>query len=237
MITQLVTIREHTFFRSFLSHQSIVVDAGGNLGHFALAISRLTGAKVFVLEPVPNLFKQIPEHERIQKFEMALVPQSGTFNLNLSRNPESNSLRPLKSESHSGLLCVNGVSLSDFMLDQSIEKIDVLKIDIEGAEIEVLLSIDSNILSRVSQVTVEFHAHTRDLLQDQFKEIKRIHEVIKYLEDHGFMMINRSSPFFIDVLFLNRVLLDLSWIEKLSYKFLHEHSYRYTNALLRRFHR
>jgi FkbM family methyltransferase len=230
----LVTIREHTFFSNFLDSHSIVLDAGGNLGGFAHAISRLSGAKVFVLEPVPNLFHQIQGEGEIYKFEMALASQTGIFELNLSSNPESNSLRPLREGSKSGLLCVNGVSLAEFMKKMSIEHIDLLKMDIEGAEIEVLLSLSLDTLSRVGQITVEFHAHTVDLLRDRFVELEKIREVIKYLESAGFMAINRSSPFFIDVLFVNCTLLGISSLKKVYYKLRCEYFYRYANSLIRR---
>jgi FkbM family methyltransferase len=210
------------------------LDAGGNLGGFARAISRLSGAKVFVLEPVPDLFHQIQEEGTIHKFERALASQSGIFDLNLSSNPESNSLRPLREGSKSGLLCVNGVSLAEFMNEMSIEKVDLLKMDIEGSEIEVLLSLSLDTLSRIGQITVEFHAHTVDLLRDRFEEIDKIREVIQYLESAGFMAINRSSPFYIDVLFVNCSLLGISSLKQVFYRLRYEYFYRYANALIRR---
>jgi FkbM family methyltransferase len=38
-----------------------------------------------------------------------------------------------------------------------IPEIEVLKLDIEGAELEVIHSLDDEFFRRISQITVEFH--------------------------------------------------------------------------------
>jgi FkbM family methyltransferase len=234
MAANLVTLRDHTFFASALNRQSIVVDAGGNRGDFAQGIAQRFGCRVLVLEPVPELFESIPAGANVQKFPCALTPESGTFQLNVARNPEANSLRPLRPEEMVAAIEVRGVSLADFMREQGLEHIDLWKIDVEGAEIDILLRLEERTLSKVSQITVEFHAHTLELLSNREEETRKVREVIARLQRLGFSVLNRSSPFYIDVLFVNRTALGLSAFEAARLQFQHQWWHRVREGIARR---
>ena len=51
------------------------------------------------------------------------------------------------------------------------KNIDLLKVDVEGAEIDILMSIDKMFMDKISQISVEFHEKQFDTL----KEISRIY--------------------------------------------------------------
>ena len=40
--------------------------------------------------------------------------------------------------------------------ENKIQNIDLLKIDVEGAEIDILMSIDKMLMDKISQISVEF---------------------------------------------------------------------------------
>ena len=233
-VDHLVTLRDHSFFFSALNRQSVVVDAGGNRGDFAQGIAQRFDCRVLVLEPVPELFESIPAGPNVQKFPCALTPQSGTFQFNVARNPEANSLRPLRLEEMLAAIEVHGVSLEDFMREQGLERIDLLKIDVEGAEIDLLLQAEERVLARVSQITVEFHAHTLELLSNREEETEKVGEVIARMQRLGFSVLNRSSPFYIDVLFVNRAALGVTAFGAALIQLRHQWWHRVREGIARR---
>jgi FkbM family methyltransferase len=73
------------------------------------------------------------------------------------------------------------VTVSDMIEHHQIERIDLLKIDCEGAELECLLGIQSQDWSKIHQVVVEVHDHNGVLakMQERLKEMGLVHQVIE----------------------------------------------------------
>ncbi len=95
-----------------------------------------------------------------------------------------------------------------------LEKIDLLKIDIEGAEIALFDSTSNDVLSRIRQITVEFHDFIPELgIQNDVKRTKL------RLQSLGFYCIEWSRTN-TDVLFINRHASSTSWIDYLFAKYV-----------------
>jgi hypothetical protein len=62
----------HTFIADFIDEDSIVLDLGGNKGEFSKFIVDEFRATAYVIEPIPELFNQIPEHPKIKKFQYCI---------------------------------------------------------------------------------------------------------------------------------------------------------------------
>jgi FkbM family methyltransferase len=120
-----------------------VVDGGANMGGYSLLASRRAGVdgRVFAFEPDPNnfarLLKQIGHLTNVQPVQKAIAASSGESRLFLD-------------SFHAGHTLVDGrvgergipvgvTSLDDFVRDLDLPGLDVVKLDIEGAE---LLAID-----------------------------------------------------------------------------------------------
>jgi FkbM family methyltransferase len=81
----------------------------------------------------------------------------------------------------------------------------VVKMDIEGAELDVLEAADASILSRISQLTVEFHDNLdRSMLP-------RVQRLIRKLESLGFTAVKGNAPGHEDMLFLSPQLSSGFW--------------------------
>ena len=80
-----------------------------------------------------------------------------------------------------------------------LEKVDVLKLDIEGAELDVLESIPDSLLRKIDQITVEFH----DFIPG-YATLNRIEQTRGRLEASGFLCCVVSLRTFGDVLFVDR---------------------------------
>jgi len=89
------------------------------------------------------------------------------------------------------------VTLAEFRRLASVDHVDLLKIDIEGAEIDLFGSCSDSELKEIGQITVEFHSF---IYADQHHSVL---QVLERMADIGFWVI----PFrldYSDVLFVNR---------------------------------
>jgi len=199
MKTQIIARRAHHFVLGLLGKGSVIIDLGANRGHFSTEVSRDCGATCYAIEAVPRLFESIPENPRIRKFNLAICDSDGPVRFNISSQEESGSMSALPDTMIEESIEVRGMTLKSFIEANDLDQIDLLKMDVEGAEIGLLKSIDDGTLRRIRQITVEFH----DFLPyfDQAADIILIKSRLKGL---GFACIKYSVSCHADVLFINR---------------------------------
>ncbi|MBK8845456.1 MAG: FkbM family methyltransferase [Bacteroidetes bacterium] len=122
----------------------IVIDVGVNFGETLLHFSKLAPkGTVIGFEPIPFLYHQCKHHLEINHITNAHLhnlalsdkPEKLNFNLAVVHNTGGFSMQ--KSTNGQGI--VNAVRLDDFCLENKIEKVDLIKIDVEGFEYNVLL--------------------------------------------------------------------------------------------------
>ena len=148
---QLATVENHTFLTAPLQPGATVIDAGANVGGFAAEIVTRYGCTVHAFEPHPDHFARIPAGERIVKHQAAVAGTEGVRRLQFSDNPQGSRLDA------SGL---SGVEVPTRNLETyaaGLANIVLIKLDIEGTEVEVLDSLSESFLARVGQFTIEFH--------------------------------------------------------------------------------
>ena len=90
------------------------------------------------------------------------------------------------------------------MRGHRLEWIDLLKIDIEGAEIELLEGLDKETFARIGEMTVEFHDFLRP------SDRPRVAKVVAKIRDNGFYVVNFGWRHFTDVMCLNRAVFDVN---------------------------
>ncbi len=131
-----------------------VFDIGANIGAYAVTLSRLcgSGGRVFAFEPVPDTYWTLCETLALNRCEnvipsrMAVSSRSGRKTMNLFEprfaawntfgtprmlTPEGNLVEPSKS------IEVPTISLDEFCARRRIEKVNFLKVDVEGFETSV----------------------------------------------------------------------------------------------------
>ncbi|HEX5585623.1 FkbM family methyltransferase [Gaiella sp.] len=125
---------------------SVIVDVGANEGQSAMPFARgFGGARVFAFEPVPDTFELLRAHTesepRITCFDLALGAQEGEATILLSDSSGHNSL--LRSaEPGPGAVTVRVTTGDAWAAAHGVDRIDVLKIDTEGYELEVLAGFE-----------------------------------------------------------------------------------------------
>jgi FkbM family methyltransferase len=187
----------HSVLRSRLHAGSVIVDLGTNRGAFATAISKAAGCKVYCAEPNPRLCEELAQRPGVTAFNVAIGPSSGRVRFNLADNDECSSLfNPTASAVSSAIEC-EALTLIDFLDRIDAAHIDLLKVDIEGAELDLLADTKPSVLARVDQIAVEFHESIGiGTVQDVRNRIRR-------LEGFGFRALKGSFTDFSDVLFLH----------------------------------
>lgn len=200
----------HSFIPDLLTETNWVVDCGANRGEFATWMSRNTRSQVVSFEPDPRLFGALPKLDRVAFHNLAVAGRAGTLSLHLGGRMCSSLLYAETADSNTAL--VEAVELDAFLRRENVGEIGLLKLDIEGAELDVIAGVAPTFWQRVKQITCEFH----EFLDPQ--SLPRVEQTLRYLEDQGFYWINFSRKNYGDVLLLNRryVRVGLSEMTQLS---------------------
>ena len=154
----------------------LIIDCGANIGLSCIFFRRLyPNCKIIAFEPDPNIFQVLKEN--INSFELS--------NINLHNQAiwVSDSTVNFSAEgAFSGRIAKqadgNIIQVRTARLKQLLnEKVDFLKIDIEGAEYEVIRDC-ADLLINVDNLFIEYHSH--------YKERQTLHEILAIIQEAGF---------------------------------------------------
>ncbi len=184
----------------------MVLDCGANRGEFASRLALEFAARVHAFEPDPRLYPELPDVADVSYYERAVSGTGAEMTLNLGQ--ESCSSACFSEGGNQTSVVVQATTLEDFCREQSLAAVDLLKLDIEGAEIGVLENLPANLLAGIGQITVEFH----DFIDAS--EEPRIARVLARLKRHGFYLVRFSYHDYSDCLLINTELHPLGLPEK-----------------------
>ena len=163
----------------------VAIDLGANVGEFSTRLAE-TASRVYAFEPDPVtadvLRKNLAGHANIEVIEAAISDQSGTGQIFRARDYSSNPEEWWQASSliaDSALVAgteaaatVKTVSFVDFIRSLDTD-IGVVKMDIEGSEIEVLDALfDSDILDRIGYVFCETHETELPHLAGRYRDLR-----------------------------------------------------------------
>lgn len=129
--------------RRFVREGSICFDIGANVGALALAMAQRAGAqgRVFAFEPGPSTFQKLQENislnEGLSKVvlpvNLGVADTPGHLFWNEDPDNPGNAwlLRPTGTK-------VSVITVDDFCVQEQLQRLDFVKIDVEGMEYEVL---------------------------------------------------------------------------------------------------
>lgn len=149
-----------------LPDDAVVFDIGSNIGMTAVVAAKQGAAKVYAFEPDPNVFPLLLDTIKanaalVDAHNMALGANEGS--LSFFSNPDSASASHLVTADTLGHSPTGAVQMSTFdafVETHHIEKIDFIKIDVEGFEIDVLRGGRETIERLKPSLLVEFNAFT-----------------------------------------------------------------------------
>jgi FkbM family methyltransferase len=189
----LATICRHTFL-PILDCNSVVVDLGANEGSFSHEIIKRFGCTVFAAEPIKSVSARTGTHPRLTVLNCGIGKETGEVTINVFRDRCASLLPPRPNEAATGEK-IEVVTFSRFLSLTGVFEVDLLKLDIEGAELDVLDSIDDETLRRIRQITVEFHDYP-----DTARRVDSIRQRLRAAGFHDICFSLDNS----DVLFINR---------------------------------
>ncbi|NJK70039.1 MAG: FkbM family methyltransferase [Microcoleus sp. CSU_2_2] len=217
----LIDLKTHTLYSKIIDSDSLVIDLGANVGQFSEGITSAYQCQCYALEAVPAVYSQIQENRLVKKFNYAISDRNEPLTIYISDNRECNSISQEAATVYGlqGAISVDGITLETFLKNQKIELIDVLKIDIEGAEEAVFNSTSDATLCNVKQLTIEFHDFVPGSISAE--EVKKITSRLKRL---GFLCIPFSYLLpemdTCDFLFINTNLCKIPYQDWLAFQMI-----------------
>lgn len=155
-----------------------VVDIGSHIGGYAVYAAKRTGPKglIICIEPFPENFRLLSLNTRANPCSQyilvnkAVSDHRGKGLFYLHHNPASHSLQKKAQRSIEVGLC----TLDDILKEHRLGKIDLLKIDAEGAEMMILKG-GEEALNRTERIILEIHP-----------PMVTVKNVIDFLSQRGF---------------------------------------------------
>jgi FkbM family methyltransferase len=118
------------------------IDIGANVGAYSLFVAALAGpaARILAIEPQPDIFERLAANMRLNPFgtikavQCAVADKPGEFTLFLdTKNRGESSMRAVRSAN--GLsMKVLATTLTQLLGEEKFDRIDAIKLDVEGAE-------------------------------------------------------------------------------------------------------
>lgn len=149
---------ETEIVKKIIKKGDVVVDVGANIGYYTLIFAKLVGkeGKVFAFEPEPTNFNilkknvKINEYENVTLINKAVSNKTGKMTLDLDEiNKGGHSISKNNSEK---TIEIESIRLDDYFKTYY-GKINFIKLDIEGAEVEAIKGM-SEILGKNEEANI-----------------------------------------------------------------------------------
>ncbi|SRR5260221_983623 len=176
---------EKRFLRSVVRDDSIVADIGANQGLYTLWLARVaTSGTVYAFEPDPDLFQCLENNVRTNHLQNVFTIQAAASNRSGTLPFTTNGLNrgdnriDAKAFQGTGTKRVQAVILDEIISHQ---RLDLIKVDVQGFEIEVLLGAQKTLKANPA-ITIVFEFWPYGLRQAGHRPI----ELLDLLREAGF---------------------------------------------------
>lgn len=199
-----ITLNEHTFILELLSQKPIIVDLGCCCGGFLSKVKEsINYEKIIGIEANPINYETVKGYSdtNIVILNKAVCSEKRsekeiTFTVDLNDTHvgsfvfDEKSAALCRSTKTLQKFTVPTIKISEIFSEYQLDYIDLLKIDIEGAEWEILNDLNDAYFEKIKQISVEFH----DFIDPSMKP--KTQEVISKLKSLGYEMIHSGAPWF-----------------------------------------
>ncbi|OLY93893.1 hypothetical protein BUE76_19915 [Cnuella takakiae] len=174
-----------------------VIDIGAGIGEEVIVFSELVGEKgrVIAVEANPKVFDvlsnvvQLNNLKNVWLNKFAIAEKGGLFELSLNAG---SFLGGTISKDTSGAirLIVNGVNIYQWLSENEIDKVDLLKANVEGAE-RFLIPDKSSQFDAIKNVAIACHDFRFKQEGDEFFRTKNL--VVSFLKHQSFQVKSQST--------------------------------------------
>jgi len=197
--------RHHSKLSSFLPNKNdIVIDVGANEGYYVLKTKEIApSSKIIAVEPNPTAFGILKKNVEANKLKniillsKAITSRNGRIKFEIVKGRSEvgavNVYKKFRKRGRLKKITVNSITLEKLCKKYKIDKIDILKIDVEGSEVDILKSSKS-ILSKVDKAIIEYH-----------NAQKTKEKVIKLMNNNNFKLVKiDDQKFYGDLYFIRK---------------------------------
>jgi FkbM family methyltransferase len=137
-----------------------VIDCGAHVGSFALWLSRWSNASIVCVEPNPSVLPLLEHNvrsikDRVRVWPLAIGGTAGTRVLHDQGFAAAASLERRSPRDRS--VQVEAITLDELVERSGFATVDLLKMDIEGAEFEAFRTARPQTLARINAALIEWH--------------------------------------------------------------------------------
>lgn len=168
-----------------------VIDIGANVGLFSVWVSSHYGCKVCAIE-MDNVNFELLEYNVAQNrsvcsvacYNQAIYPRNGVVKYYHAYDLVGS--RIIENEPHNGGESVASITLKDFLEINSIGEVSLLKMDCEGSEYDILLSLEQTQFEKIRRLNLEYHIQneaTQSLLKKTVLELKKHYNKVSVIEN------------------------------------------------------
>ena len=196
-VNEIVEPVETQLFNDIIKNGEVLVDVGANIGYFTLLMAKLSGptGKIFSFEPEDNNFELLDKNVKCNNYQNIVLEKKGVSDHNgtnkfflSTKNTGMHSLQKIRDGSKE--IKIDVIKLDDYFstLDL-VEKISLIKIDVEGAEFQVLNGMKTILKNENLRLLIEF------IPEHLEKHGTNPSDVLKILDDNNFELyqINENT--------------------------------------------
>ena len=185
----------------YVKEGDVVIEAGANMGSETLLLSRLTGkGKVYGFEPNPYRFDRlktnvsINELTNVEVFEMAIGEKNGDISFHIYPKNFCNAGMSSKymDTPLTRKITVPQQTLDSFVESHNINKVDFLKMDIQGAEMDLLAGAATMIAKYKPIIFLEALQIYNDI-QAMYAELAKYGYTVHNISDEGTRPMNTAT--------------------------------------------
>ena len=196
IMTSIVVSDEHRIENIKLEKNAVIVDIGAQTGIFSIYVSN-KAEKIYAYEPEPTNYEYLINNIKINKLKNKIIP----FNLAVSNKKEKLKIYYSKENTggHSSYLktrkffTTKTTTLKEIIELNKLKKIDLLKIDTEGAEYKILFGLPQHYFKNIKRIIVEIHEinHETYNKKNLIKYLKKAHYEIE--EKEGYLFCTKRN--------------------------------------------
>ncbi len=130
-------------------HPTVMIDGGANIGNYSLLFRQYCpSCRIYAFEPVADTFTRLKDN--VSNYKNIIPVKKGLYSENSTKE-----IRLFPSDTHSSLFDIQGIPYEttgvqtielvrgdDFLREQRIDRVDLLKLDLEGAEYDALVGFE-----------------------------------------------------------------------------------------------
>lgn len=150
------------FFCSRIEEGDVVLDVGAYIGYFSLLASKRVSAegRVYSFEPIPRNYERLMRNVKVNQanniraYNLGLSDRDETSSFSVPREmPAESSLAGSWAEISGGIKLTKDtvkarlMPFDQFYKDVGLSKVDVVKIDVDGAELKVLKGMKNTLMN------------------------------------------------------------------------------------------